>query len=157
MIKKVDLILKKYRYNKFSIIQVLGEVQQEFNYLPKDILVYVGNQLKIPLSKIFSIASFYANFSLKPRGKHLISVCLGTACHVQGGPRIAETISEQLGIRSGETTSDQEFSFETVNCLGACALGPIVVEDGKYHGQMNIGKTQVLMKRLLGEEIPEGS
>ncbi len=155
MIKKVDSILKQYNYNKFSIIQILGEIQQEFNYLPRDILEYLSFKIKIPLSKTFSIASFYSNFSLKPRGKHLILVCMGTACFVKGARHVLERIEERLGIKAGETTEDKLFTLETVNCLGACALAPIVVIDGHYYGKAGVQKVDTIMDQYQQEQMAE--
>ncbi len=115
-----------------SLISALEKIQSRYGYLPEDALRGIAEQTGRSLVDIYGVATFYRAFSLEPRGKHLISVCLGTACHVRGGPAIAEEIQKQLGIRPGETTADREFSFETVNCLGACALGPVVVVDGHY-------------------------
>lgn len=115
-----------------SLISTLEKIQSRYGYLPEDALRAVAEQTGRSLTDIYGVATFYRSFSLKPRGKHLVSVCLGTACHVRGGPAIAEEIQQQLGIRPGETTADREFTLEAVNCLGACALGPIVVVDGRY-------------------------
>jgi len=142
---KVKEILKHYKYEQSSLIHILQDIQVEYRYLPKETMLFVARELKIPLSRIYSVANFYNAFSLKPKGKHLISVCLGTACHVRGGKRIAEEAERILSIKSGETTPDLEFTLETVNCLGACALGPVVVVDGHYYGQM----TSLKMKKLL--------
>jgi NADH-quinone oxidoreductase subunit E len=113
--------------------------------------------LGISKSQVYSVATFYQSFSFTPKGECCISVCLGTACHVRGAQIITEEFERVLGIKAGETTQDLKFSLEKVNCLGACALGPIVVEDGQYHGQMNIGKTQVLLEKMLGEKQPDDS
>jgi NADH-quinone oxidoreductase subunit E len=115
--------------------------------LPEEDLRYVSTELKIPLSKMMALATFYRAFSLKPRGKHIVSVCLGTACHVRGGERILGAVERELGINGGETDADLQWTLETVGCLGACALGPIIVVDGEYHGQM----TSVKATRLLGK------
>jgi NADH-quinone oxidoreductase subunit E len=142
---KIKLILKKYGYRKSSIIQILQDIQHEYNYLPKDVLSYTSQALKMPLSTIYSIATFYATFSLNPRGKHLCTVCMGTACHVRGAPSVLKRIEDRLGIKAGSTTEDKRFTVETVNCLGACALAPIVVIDGNYHGQTTINKVDKLL------------
>ncbi|MCP2598368.1 NAD(P)H-dependent oxidoreductase subunit E [Candidatus Aminicenantes bacterium AC-335-L06] len=131
---------------------MLQDVNEEFRYLPEDILKFISIKFGIPLSEIYNMATFYKAFSLKPRGKHVISVCLGTACHVRGAPRILEEIKRILNIKEGETTEDRLFTLETVNCLGACALGPIVVVDNKYHGQMTIRKTSKLIERIKETE-----
>jgi NADH-quinone oxidoreductase subunit E len=145
--KKIDNILKNYNYKKSSIIQILQDIQVEFNYVPKQALEYVSHKLKMPLSKIYSVATFYAGFSLNPRGKHLCTVCMGTACHVRGAPNVLSRIEERLGIKSGKTTKDNLFTLETVNCLGACALAPIVVIDGEYHGQTTVNKVDKLIEK----------
>ncbi|MBI4722330.1 MAG: NAD(P)H-dependent oxidoreductase subunit E [Candidatus Stahlbacteria bacterium] len=140
MDKDIEQILTRYKGKKQSIIMILQDIQDKYNYLPQDVLKSLAKRLDIPLSKIHSIATYYKSFSLKPRGKHLIQVCLGTACHVRGGQRILEEIERELNIRAGETTNDLIFTLETVNCVGACALGPVVVINGNYHGQMRTTK-----------------
>lgn len=143
--KNVETILNKYGYKRSSIIQILQDIQREYNYLPEDALKYTSQALRMPSSTIYSIATFYAAFSLNPRGKHLCTVCLGTACHVRGAPNVLRRIEDRLGIKSGNTTEDNMFTLETVNCLGACALAPIVVIDGEYHGQTTINKVDKLL------------
>lgn len=145
--KKVENILHKYGYQMSHIIQILQDVQVEFNYLPKEALEYVSQRLKMPMSKIYSIATFYAGFSLNPRGKHLCTVCMGTACHVRGAANVLDRIEERLGIKSGATTPDKLFTLETVNCLGACALAPIVVINGVYYGQTTVNKVDVVINK----------
>ena len=145
--KKVENILHKYGYQMLHIIQILQDIQVEFNYLPKEALEYVSQRLKMPLSKIYSIATFYAGFSLNPRGKHLCTVCMGTACHVRGAANVLDRIEERLGITSGATTSDKLFTLETVNCLGACALAPIVVINGVYYGQTTVNKVDTIFDK----------
>jgi len=147
LMKKVENILHKYGYQMSHIIQILQDIQVEFNYLPKEVLEYVSQRLKMPMSKIYSIATFYAGFSLNPRGKHLCTVCMGTACHVRGAANVLDRIEERLGITSGVTTSDKLFTLETVNCLGACALAPIVVIDGQYHGQTTVDRVDKLLDK----------
>ncbi len=143
--KNIETILNKYGYKRSSIIQILQDIQREYNYLPEDALKYTSQALRMPASTIYSIATFYAAFSLNPRGKHLCTVCLGTACHVRGAPNVLRRIEDRLGIKSGNTTEDNMFTLETVNCLGACALAPIVVIDGEYHGQTTINKVDKLL------------
>jgi len=145
--KKYEDILYKYNYKTSNIIQILQDIQAKFNYLPKEALEYVSQRLKIPLSKIYSIATFYAAFSLNPRGKHLCTVCMGTACHVRGAQSILNEFERRLGINSGKTTKDMEHTLETVNCLGCCAIGPIVVYDGKYHGEFKLKDVAKLLKK----------
>lgn len=144
--KKVENILKKYEYEISNTIQILEEVQKEYNYLPKEILEYISQRLKIPLSKIYSFVTFYTAFHLNPRGKHLITVCIGTACHVRGAAMILNEFERRLNIKSGETTEDMSYTLETVNCLGCCAIGPIVVYDGKYTGEFKLKHVASLLK-----------
>ena len=150
--KKIDRILKQYGYRKSRIIQILNEIQKIYNYLPKDVLEYTSQELKLSLSNIYSIATFYSAFSLKPRGKHLVTVCMGTACHVRGAPAVLSRLEERLNIKSGSTTEDKEYTLKTVNCLGACALAPIVVVDEEYHGQTTVNKVDKLLDRYEESE-----
>lgn len=145
--KNVDLILKKYKYDQDSIIQILEEIQSESNYLPRDKMEYISQNLKIPLSKLYSIATFYSLFSLEPRGEHIITVCKGTACFVKGMADVLNRIEDRLGISAGQTTEDMMFTLETVNCLGACALAPIVVVDGHYYGQTTVQKVDAILDK----------
>ncbi len=131
-----------------SLLSLLSDIQERYHYLPQPVLVLLSEILDIPLSQIYSVATFYNAYSLKPRGKHLIRVCMGTACHVRGAPFILDRLERKLEIRAGETTRDRNVTLETVNCLGACALGPIVVRDGAYTGGTDIAKTDRLLKAL---------
>ncbi len=149
--EKIDSLINKYRARKESLIPLLLDIQSHLNWLPEEVLREVAQRLQVPLIDVYGVATFYKAFSLKPRGKHLITVCLGTACHVRGGQRIAEAISRELGIQPGETTKDLKFSLETVNCLGCCAIGPIVVIDGEYYGGMTPQKALSLIKRIEKE------
>ena len=144
---QVELILDKYGYAKNSLISILLDIQEEYNYLPKDSLIIVAKKLKIRLIDVYSVATFYKVFSLKPRGKHIINVCVGTACHVRGGRRIIDEIKNRLNIEVGETTEDRQFTLETVRCLGACALGPVMVVNGEYHGRLNAKQANVILQR----------
>lgn len=144
---KVEIILHKYGYNKSSLISILLDIQEEYNYLPKDSLITVAKKLSVRLIDVYSVATFYKVFSLKPRGKHIINVCIGTACHVRGGRRIVEKIKKRLNIEVGETTDDRQFTLETVRCLGACALGPVMVVNGEYHGKLNAKQADVIPQR----------
>lgn len=143
----VDSILNKWSNNGSSLISVLLDIQSKYNYLPKDALIRVSERLNIPLIQVYSVATFYKSFSLKPRGKHLITVCLGTACHVRGIPDVLNEIENKLNISIGETTPDNNFTLETVRCLGTCAIGPVVTIDGKYFGQMNSKKIHPILKK----------
>ena len=144
----IEDVLGRHQHDKTAIIAILQDIQDEVNYLPEDALRYVAQAMDVPLSKVCSLVTFYKAFSLKPRGRHVINVCLGTACHVRGAVRILEALERDLDIRTGETDEDLQFTLETVNCLGACALGPVVVVDGEYHGQMNSTKSTRLLKKL---------
>ncbi len=144
--KKVQSILSNYQHDKGMLVSILQDVQTEFHYLPKETLVEVSQNLDVPLSRVYSVATFFKALSLTPRGRHLINVCLGTACHVRGAVKILERIERDLGIKSGETTKDLGFTLGTVNCVGACALGPIVIVDGEYHGQMKTDKVKALFE-----------
>ncbi len=150
--KQTEEILKKHGYMGSSIIQVLTEIQHHYNYLPRENLEYVSRRMKVPLSKIFSIATFYAAFSLNPRGEHLVTVCSGTACFVRGVENVLQRIEDRLGIKAGETTPDNMFTLETVNCLGACALAPIIMIDGEYYGQTTVQKVDAILDKYQEEE-----
>ena len=145
--EKVAAIVSTYGGNRDSLISILQDIQSEYHYLPEDALRAVASQLKLPLIQAYGVATFFKAFSLKPRGEHIVSVCLGTACHVRGAPAMLDEVKRQLGVDPGETTKDMQFSLETVNCLGACALGPIMVVDGNYHGQMSPGKVKKILKK----------
>ena len=134
---QIDRIIDKYINDEGVLIQLLLDVQHELNWIPKEAIMRINERLKIPVSEIYRFAIFYTALSLKPRGRHLIRVCLGTACYVRGGPRILDSVECRLGIRAGETTSDGKFTLETVNCLGCCALGPVIEIDGQYHGRLS--------------------
>jgi len=144
-------IVDKHNHNRGGLIKILTEIQARYRYLPEVALRIVADQTNHSLVDIFGVATFYRSFSLVPRGKHLCSVCLGTACHVRSAPVIAEEFERQLNIKTGQTTEDKEFSLETVNCLGACALGPIVVADGHYFSNISTAKVkQILRKTRMG-------
>ena len=145
---KVKNIIKKYGSDKSFIVPILQDVQREFNYLPKDALFAVSTRLSVPISRVYEVVTFYKAFSLKPKGRYQLSLCLGTACHVRGAELIAGNVTSILGIKEGDTTADLEYSFETVGCLGACALGPVLVVNGEYHGHMNIAKSTKILKKL---------
>ena len=145
-------ILEKYQNGQGGLISILEEIQAVYSYLPREALEEVARQTGRSMVDIYGVATFYGAFSLEPRGKHLVSVCLGTACHVRGGPAVAEEVERQLGVGAGETTADREFSLETVNCLGACALAPLVRVD-----QKDFGKTNPTMVRKIVDEFKHGA
>ena len=140
-------IVEKHNNDRGGLISTLEDIQSKYGYLPEDALRIVAKRTGHSLVDLFGVATFYRSFSLKPKGRHLISVCLGTACHVRGAPIIAGEFERQLGISAGETTSDNEFTLETVNCLGACALGPMVVVDAHYYSNVNTRKVKQILKR----------
>jgi NADH:ubiquinone oxidoreductase subunit E/NAD-dependent dihydropyrimidine dehydrogenase PreA subunit len=150
-LKTIDDIIKTCGKTPDSLIPVMQAINQQYHYLPKNILSYVAHELEVPLSQTYHVATFYTSFSLKPRGKHLIKVCMGTACHVRGSPRVLDEISRYLKIEPGETTDDNVFTLETVNCLGACALGPVVVVDDTYY-PVSSSKVENLLKKIRKED-----
>ena len=145
----IDKIIDKYADEKGVLIQLLLDVQRELNWIPKEAIMEINRRLKIPVSEIYRVASFYTALSLKPRGRHLIRVCAGTACYVRGGPRILDSVERETGIKPGETTNDQRFSLETVNCLGCCALGPVMEIDGQYHGKLSSATIEQLLSKYI--------
>jgi NADH:ubiquinone oxidoreductase subunit E len=142
----LDSILHKRGKSRHQLIEVLQDIQSSYNYLPEDILRSVAEKLEVPPIEVFRVANFYKSFTLKPRGRHLLTVCMGTACHVRGAPKFLDEVLGQLKVKPGETTEDGEFTVETVNCLGACALGPVVVLGGKYYKHMTAGKLRTLIQ-----------
>ena len=147
-VSEINAIIERYEGKESSILAILQDIQAKEKYLPKETLEHLGERLHIPLSKIYRIATFFRAFSLMPRGRHEIVVCLGTACHVRGGQRIVDQFTMELGIRSGETTPDRNFTLETVNCLGVCAAGPVVAIDGQYFGKMSSIKVEETLKKF---------
>jgi NADH-quinone oxidoreductase subunit E len=143
---RVDQIIENHQAEPSSLIQVLLDIQSEHHWLPKEALERVSGRLDVPLTQILHIATFYKAFSLVPKGRHEIHICMGTACHVRGAPRVLDTVQSLTGIKPGETDSDLKFSLETVNCLGCCALGPVMEIDGKTHGNMVPAKTADILK-----------
>lgn len=137
---RIGAIVKEYRGKRGSLMPVLQRINHDYNYLPVELLKYVSRELNIPLSLIYNVATFYKAFSLTERGKHVIKVCQGTACHVRGAKRVLEEFERVLGIPAGRNTDDMLFTLETVNCVGACALAPVVMVDREYYGHMSPGK-----------------
>jgi NADH-quinone oxidoreductase subunit E len=145
----VEALVDRYGCDHGCLIAILEAVQSKHGYLPEDVLKVIAEKTGRSLVDIYGIATFFRAFSLEPRGRHVISVCLGTACHVRGAPKVLEEFEKQLGIRAGRTTDDREFTLETVNCLGACALGPIVVVDGHYFSTVSTLKIKGILDRTL--------
>jgi len=133
---RIDQIIDKHQGNASSLIQILLEIQKENRWLSKEVLGRISAKLQVPLSRIQHMVTFYKAFSLVPRGRHEIHICMGTACHVRGAPRLLDTVQDLIRVKPGETDSDLRFTLETVNCLGCCALGPVMEVDGKYHGKV---------------------
>lgn len=138
---KIDQIIDKHECKAGSLIQILLDIQSENHWLPREALDRVSEKLQVPMSKIQHITTFYKSFSLVPKGRHEVHICMGTACHVRGAQRVLDTVQDQIGIKPGETDVELKFSLETVNCIGCCALGPVMVVDGEYHG--NIASSQI--------------
>ncbi len=147
----MEKLLKEFESNQKDLIHILHRVQAEFGYIPPEAISAVAKHLKITENQIYGVLTFYKAFSLKPRGKHLITICMGTACHVRGAPRILDEFKRRLDVEAGETTEDNQFTLETVNCVGACALGPIVIADRDYHGQMKTREVDKLIERIKKE------
>jgi len=145
--ERVEAIICEHGGSRDSLISILQDVQSEYHYLPEDMLRLVARKLELPLIQVYAVATFFKAFTLKPRGEHTVSVCLGTACHVRGAPAVLDEVKRQLCIEPGDTTEDMRFTLETVNCLGACALGPIMVVDGQYYGQVIPGKVKTILNR----------
>lgn len=143
----LDLILKKYEFKHESLIAMMQDLQRSENYLSREALNYISEKLEIPLSRIYHIATFYKSFSLKPRGKHIIKVCVGTTCHLNGAVQNVEQVKRTLNVEEGETTSDMVFSLETVNCVGTCARAPVTVVDDTYFDAVTPGKVERILSK----------
>jgi NADH-quinone oxidoreductase subunit E len=143
--EKVDQVLQKHRRDKALLVDILQDTQASIGYLPKEALEEVSRGLEVPQSRVYSVATFFKAFSLKPRGRHLINVCMGTACHVRGAVKVMEQVEKELAIKAGETTRDLKFTLETVNCVGSCALGPMVIIGEDYHGEMTPEKVGLVL------------
>ena len=144
-LQAVCMIMERHGYQKAALMGILQDIQTQMNYLPRKALIEVAKNLDLSLTEIYEVATFYKAFSLEPRGKHTIQVCLGTACHVRGGARVLDYLENRLEVKSGETTNDRSFTLESVNCLGACALGPMMVIDKKYYGKINTNKIESIL------------
>jgi len=155
VLKQVDQILKHYKYDSADIIAILQDVQEGHRFLPQDVLTYIADKVNISLSRIYHLATFFKAFSLEPRGRHVLHVCMGTACHVRGAPRILDAVERSLKIKAGTTASDMSYTLETVNCIGACAMGPVVVVDGRAQGKMNSLKAERMLQRMKEGEAGE--
>jgi NADH-quinone oxidoreductase subunit E len=143
-----EAIIERYEGKESAILAILQDLQAKEKYLPKDLLEQVSQKMHIPMTRIFRIATFYNALSIKPRGRHKIDVCLGTACHVRGGNKIIDKLSRDLGIQVGETTKDKRFTLESVRCVGCCSLGPVAVIDGNVFGRLTQEKVPTLLKEF---------
>jgi NADH:ubiquinone oxidoreductase subunit E len=148
----MEKIVSESNKDQRELIHLLHDTQKKFGYIPAQSISQISRELKISESEIFGVLTFYKAFTLKPRGKHLITICMGTACHVRGAPVILDEFERKLGISAGETSEDNQFTLETVNCVGACALGPIAIADGDYHGQMKTREVDEIIKKLEQEK-----
>src|SRR5512136_908537 len=151
-IRTVDGIIEKYQGKRTALISMLHDIQNQYRHLPEKALRRVALRLKMDFSDIYGVVTFYKSFSLTLRGKHSLTLCLGTACHVRGGPKILREVKKLIGIGPGQTTRDGHFSLEVVNCLGVCAIGPVMVVDGKIHGEMTVGKARRIIEKLKPKE-----
>ena len=149
---RVDQIIEQNGAQESALLAVLMDIQGVYNYLPRPALEHVSKKLNVSMSRISYMATFFTAFSLEERGKHITTVCMGTACHVRGAPRLVEELERVLDIKAGETTGDKSFSLETVNCVGACALGPLIIADGEYQGNMTSPKVSRLIKKMRKED-----
>jgi NADH-quinone oxidoreductase subunit E len=146
-------ILEKYNYNKTRLITILQEVQAEYRYLPEEVLTYVATALNMPVAEVYGVATFYAHFSLKPKGKYVIKVCNGTACHVKGSMKLVDQLYKKLKLNKDKhTTDDMMFTLELVSCLGACGLAPVMVINDKIYGAVTSAKINVIIDAILAKE-----
>ena len=141
-------IIDKYQEKRTALISILHDIQDRYNFLPEEALKKVASKLRMDLNDIYGVATFYKSFSLVPKGKHSVTVCLGTACHVRGGPKILRELKKELNIEPGQTTADNQVSLNVVNCLGVCAIGPVMFVDGKFYGEMNPLKAKRIIAKI---------
>jgi len=152
-LKFLDGVIQKWSADPSFLIPMMQDIQGKYNYLPRPALVHLQEKLQLPLTRVSEVATFYRAFSLKPKGKHIIHVCLGTACHLKGGPRIVDAFKRELEVEVDETTKDGEFTLQTVNCVGACALAPVVIIDGNVAGRQEPSK----VKALVAKQRPQAA
>lgn len=145
---ELDTIIEDdFNNDKENLIMMLQEIQRRYNYLPTPALTYLSTSIGVPLSQIYGVATFYSTFSLEPRGRNIISICLGTACHVRGGEKIREKIEESLSIEDGETTGDLRFTLESVRCIGCCSLGPVIKINEHMHGRITYNEVEKVLEK----------
>ncbi|MBK7140771.1 MAG: NAD(P)H-dependent oxidoreductase subunit E [bacterium] len=152
--QRITAIVKEYGAKPSALIMILQDIQKHFRYLPKDAMEMVAKKMRLPLAQIYGVATFYRSFSLEPKGKNHICVCTGTACHVRQANVIVDKLERDLGIKSGQTSADQQYSLESVNCLGACALGPLVTANDVYWGNMTVSKVDKMLAEVRGKKTP---
>jgi NADH-quinone oxidoreductase subunit E len=152
----IDAIIDRYDKAPSALLAIMQDVQDEERYLPKEAMNRISQALEIPISRVYQMATFFESFHLEPRGKYVCTVCMGTACHVRGAQRLVEQLERDLDVPSGKTTKDMMFTIEEVNCVGACALGPLVIINGDYHGNMTSGSLQKVVKKIKKAEAKEG-
>jgi NADH-quinone oxidoreductase subunit E len=148
----LEPVLQKYQGQEDALITLLQEMQNIYSYLPEEALIRLSSFMRIPMSRVYAVATFYAQFYLTPRGRNTIRICRGTACHVKGGALIREAVERELGIKAGETTTDFEYNLDTVGCIGACAMAPNVVINQTAHGKMTPNKVAEILKRRNSQE-----
>ncbi len=146
-LQRLEGILSRYSCQPSDLIPVLQDIQDSYNYLPKDELKVVAQRLNLPLAQVYSVATFFTMFSLVPKGKHVCKVCVGTTCHLKGGQRLAESLSNRLGVEIGYTTKDMNFTLETVACLGSCAQAPVMMIDDTYYARVTVDKVPKILKK----------
>ena len=146
----IPAILERHGHDPSALLAILQDIQAVRNYLPRADVERVARELGVSLGRVYAMATFYSSFSLKPRGRHTCTVCMGTACHVRGAPRLVEQVEREFAVAPGSTSADGELTLETVNCVGACALGPLAIVDGEYHGQLDSKKITKVLKALKG-------
>ncbi len=147
-LNSVDLIVDKYQEKRTALISILHDVQDRYKYLPEEALKMVASRLRMDINEIYGVATFYKSFTLIPQGKHSITLCLGTACHVRGGPKILRELKGLLHIEPGQTTVARQFSLNVVNCLGVCAIGPVMMVDRKFYGEMGPIRAKRIIEKL---------
>jgi NADH:ubiquinone oxidoreductase subunit E len=155
--ENIEVIIQKHQGRPSALIPILLDIQHECRYHPEDALVLVSQKLSVPLSQIYSLATFYKAFSLKPRGKHSISVCLGTACHVQGSTLIIEKVERDLDVKRGDTTKDLNFDVEEVHCVGCCGLAPVMTVDRDLYGKVTLTKVNSILKKYIGSTAKQAN
>jgi NADH-quinone oxidoreductase subunit E len=157
MEEKLQAIVERYKSGRSTLVGVLQDVSQEYGYLPEEVLREVSRAIEVPVSLFYSLATFYRSFRLEAIGRKHVCVCVGTACHVRGAAQVVDVLERELSIKAGQTTPDGNYTLETVNCLGACALGPLVTVNGEYHSKLDQKGAQKLLKKLGGEAESPGA